>query len=101
MTEASSHRTQHTPCTDNALRVCTTLKIHTRPEPLSPLSVYIFLRADKWYQWASVREDIMARDTRDRRLYNIVSTIYAYDSDATSAKVECNIIIFPMILPDR
>jgi len=91
MTEASSHRTQHTPCTDNALRVCTTLKIHTRPEPLSPLSVYIFLRADKWYQWASVGED-MATDTRDRWLYNIVSTIYAYNSDAKSG-VECNIIL--------
>lgn len=36
-TEASSHRTQHTPGTDNTLRVCTTLQIHTRPEPLSPL----------------------------------------------------------------
>lgn len=50
MTEASSHRTQHTPCTGNASRVCTTLQIHTRPEPLSPLSPYIFMRADKWYQ---------------------------------------------------
>lgn len=34
----------------------------------------------------------MARTCSDRRLYNIVSTVYAYNLEATSGEVECNII---------